>query len=442
MQYLLNNEFGMQSHMQTQMQLHSSFPMYCCPAGSLRFAPATPFEEAWQQSLLQQPLVTCQLMEAVIRTCSSIAVQPTAKARQAVLIAHQMLKSINSILKQRGEADAIGEQLRAALACSQGLAEQLFMVVVSQLKLLRGFYRLHAGSSSAGLMMQGWHALGMVHTALDCALAAASPPSTSSSGSSMGSSSNVDSSKGPAAGTWPLAEALALRDAAEILQHLLQGHGLPPMYNANLLSDMLKNCAAAVLILFPQMQCIRMRIRREMPTLVQMQSMLELVQQLQAAAVAAAAAVAQAADRTPANQAPTTAAAAAARGPLKGFSSEELRRFLTLEVTEKLMDFSTAAVATLPARAPEPSDSADGTDLLATAVGSSVNQLCSLLCNSPSCTNSKGLSEQQLVAGGKKRCSACHCAVYCCKECQVEHWKMGHRKACKQLAAASATRGS
>jgi hypothetical protein len=73
-----------------------------------------------------------------------------------------------------------------------------------------------------------------------------------------------------------------------------------------------------------------------------------------------------------------------------------------------------------------------------TAAAGSSTKLSNLLCNSPSCANVMGLSEQQLVAVGTKRCSACHVAVYCCKACQLAHWKMGHRRACKQLAAAAA----
>jgi hypothetical protein len=215
--------------MMMMMMLFSAF----CPTG----APAAAFNAAWQRSLLQQPLITCQLLEAVTRSSTPRALQQGPMAKQAVLTAHQLLKAITDILGTSGSADS--DSLRAALAHCPGFAEQLFLFVFSLLKLLRGFYRLHAGSSgSAGLTLQGWQALGIVHTALQCALAAAAPAGqllASSSGSGPSSSSSSSRSvAGAAAGVWPLAAALALRDAAEIMQYLLQGHGLPPTHNAAL----------------------------------------------------------------------------------------------------------------------------------------------------------------------------------------------------------------
>jgi hypothetical protein len=41
-------------------------------------------------------------------------------------------------------------------------------------------------------------------------------------------------------------------------------------------------------------------------------------------------------------------------------------------------------------------------------------------CNSPGCTNLTGLSEVDLVSGSSRyRCSRCHIASYCSRECQV-----------------------
>jgi hypothetical protein len=134
--------------------------------------------------------------------------------------------------------------------------------------------------------------------------------------------------QGAAASLWSLAVALALRDAAEILQHLLQGHGLAPMYNADLLAETLGSCATAVLWLY----------RRGIAPL-QLETA-ELVQQLHEAeaAAAAAAAVTQAAGTSPAD--PASRAAATGPGPLKGFSSKELRSIISVRLVEQLLDFS------------------------------------------------------------------------------------------------------
>lgn len=59
-------------------------------------------------------------------------------------------------------------------------------------------------------------------------------------------------------------------------------------------------------------------------------------------------------------------------------------------------------------------------------------------CNNPLCTTLTGLSEQQLVVGSSRRCAADRVARYCCKACQVAHWKQ-RKPACKAVAAAAAT---
>lgn len=57
-------------------------------------------------------------------------------------------------------------------------------------------------------------------------------------------------------------------------------------------------------------------------------------------------------------------------------------------------------------------------------------------CNNPSCCNTSGPSELQLVKGKAHLCSGCRTARYCSRECQTAHWKR-HRPACNALAAAA-----
>uniref|UniRef100_A0A383VFA4 phytol kinase n=1 Tax=Tetradesmus obliquus TaxID=3088 RepID=A0A383VFA4_TETOB len=61
-------------------------------------------------------------------------------------------------------------------------------------------------------------------------------------------------------------------------------------------------------------------------------------------------------------------------------------------------------------------------------------------CNNPSCTSLAQRSELVLVGGKSCVCGRCKAARYCCKACQVDHWKW-HKALCKgktQLAAAAA----
>jgi len=67
-------------------------------------------------------------------------------------------------------------------------------------------------------------------------------------------------------------------------------------------------------------------------------------------------------------------------------------------------------------------------------------ELCSLLptelaCNNPACVTFSGLSEMQGVSGKGRACGGCKVARYCCRECQQQHWKAGHKAVCKRLAA-------
>jgi len=67
--------------------------------------------------------------------------------------------------------------------------------------------------------------------------------------------------------------------------------------------------------------------------------------------------------------------------------------------------------------------------------------LCSLPfpqgCNNPSCTNTEGLTESELIKGSSKTCAGCHKARYCCKACQQQARRL-HKPVCRALAAAVA----
>mmetsp|Transcript_17840 Transcript_17840/g.38921 ORF Transcript_17840/g.38921 Transcript_17840/m.38921 type:complete len:186 (-) Transcript_17840:171-728(-) len=58
------------------------------------------------------------------------------------------------------------------------------------------------------------------------------------------------------------------------------------------------------------------------------------------------------------------------------------------------------------------------------------------MCSSPDCPHKGALAE----AGGRfdmKKCAKCKQAYYCSRECQMRHWKSGHRRECKELCAAA-----
>jgi hypothetical protein len=166
---------------------------------------ASAFNAAWQRSMLQQPLLTCQLLEAVTRSCSSIALQRNSHmAKQAVLTAQQLLQAVADMFAQNA---AHASELRAGVERSREFAQQLFLFVVSQLKLLWGFYRMHGSSSSLGLMLEGWRALGWVRAALQCTLAAAGPIAQQVDNSSSTSSSKL----GDVGELWPCSSALGCK---------------------------------------------------------------------------------------------------------------------------------------------------------------------------------------------------------------------------------------
>ena len=58
------------------------------------------------------------------------------------------------------------------------------------------------------------------------------------------------------------------------------------------------------------------------------------------------------------------------------------------------------------------------------------------MCACPECPHKGALA----AAGGRldmKKCAKCKQVFYCSRECQVAHWKSGHRRECEQLAASS-----
>lgn len=53
-------------------------------------------------------------------------------------------------------------------------------------------------------------------------------------------------------------------------------------------------------------------------------------------------------------------------------------------------------------------------------------------CSNPNCfETSVAVAETALPV--LKACSKCHAAAYCCRECQVAHFKNGHKAACKAM---------
>ncbi len=57
------------------------------------------------------------------------------------------------------------------------------------------------------------------------------------------------------------------------------------------------------------------------------------------------------------------------------------------------------------------------------------------LCANPRCRILEGASEADLKLS---RCSRCRAAWYCCRECQAEHWRAGHKDACSGTGTAPA----
>jgi hypothetical protein len=58
-------------------------------------------------------------------------------------------------------------------------------------------------------------------------------------------------------------------------------------------------------------------------------------------------------------------------------------------------------------------------------------------CNNPGCMNLQQGSELALVRSKVNRCSGCRRARYCCRTCQVAHWK-SHKPVCRAIKAAAA----
>ena len=63
--------------------------------------------------------------------------------------------------------------------------------------------------------------------------------------------------------------------------------------------------------------------------------------------------------------------------------------------------------------------------------------MSNLNCSNEGCAYvlSTDLSEDGRKKGKMKVCANCHQTQYCCKECQLEHWKAGHKHECKKLTA-------
>eukprot|EP00883_Tetradesmus_obliquus_P015694 jgi/Sobl393_1/884/SZX75546.1 len=58
-------------------------------------------------------------------------------------------------------------------------------------------------------------------------------------------------------------------------------------------------------------------------------------------------------------------------------------------------------------------------------------------CNNPGCVSLAQRSELLLVGGKSCMCGRCRAARYCCKACQVEHWKW-HKALCRSKAKPAA----
>uniref|UniRef100_A0A383VIY1 MYND-type domain-containing protein n=1 Tax=Tetradesmus obliquus TaxID=3088 RepID=A0A383VIY1_TETOB len=58
-------------------------------------------------------------------------------------------------------------------------------------------------------------------------------------------------------------------------------------------------------------------------------------------------------------------------------------------------------------------------------------------CNNPGCVSLAQRSELLLVGGKSCMCSRCRVARYCCKACQVEHYKW-HKALCRSKAKPTA----
>ncbi|GLC41689.1 hypothetical protein PLESTB_000688200 [Pleodorina starrii] len=56
-------------------------------------------------------------------------------------------------------------------------------------------------------------------------------------------------------------------------------------------------------------------------------------------------------------------------------------------------------------------------------------------CANPSCVNLEGDSEAEL---GLAACGGCGAVGYCCRECQVAHWRAGHKAECKGMRVGAA----
>lgn len=125
---------------------------------------------------------------------------------------------------------------------------------------------------------------------------------------------------------------------------------------------------------------------------------------------------------------------AAVQAPLQDAGTSAQLSALGVDVTSLLAKVASAKSAVEAGSVRQPDAVLEATKDLGEA-------LCGLpfsrACNHAACGNMSGPSEAQLVQGASHKCSGCHTARYCGKECQVQDWEQ-HKPACKALAPAAA----
>lgn len=55
-------------------------------------------------------------------------------------------------------------------------------------------------------------------------------------------------------------------------------------------------------------------------------------------------------------------------------------------------------------------------------------------CSNPTCGNTEskfGIHLENNEIGEFKNCSRCKATCYCSKDCQIAHWRNGHKQECK-----------
>jgi hypothetical protein len=104
---------------------------------------------------------------------------------------------------------------------------------------------------------------------------------------------------------------------------------------------------------------------------------------------------------------------------------------------QQVSSMSAALEQTVGASGTQPAGQLQALQVQLSAFGGLLSALAHpYACNNPDCANLSGVSEVRLVTGHSTKCSGCKTARYCCKACQVQHWKQ-HKPVCKALAAAA-----